>query len=93
MTKTTGVGTASTDVLTAIFRGTVSGTNLTGNASTKYNTANSQPSDMVNTFLDSPSTTSATTYTLGIKSSVNGQASTANAATTDGVITLMEIAG
>ena len=93
MTKTTGVGTASTDVLTAIFRGTVSGTNLTGNASTKYNTANSQPSDMVNTFLDSPSTTSATTYTLGIKSSVNGQASVANSASTDGVITLMEIAG
>ena len=54
---------------------------------------NSEPSDMVNTFLDSPSTTSATTYTLGFKSSVNGQTATANTATTDGTITLMEVAG
>ena len=93
MTKTTGLGTSATDTLTAIFRGTVSGTNLTGNGSTKYNHSNSEPSDMVNTYLDSPSTTSATTYTLGIKSSVNGQTATANTASTDGVITLMEIAG
>ena len=93
MTKTSGRGTSSTDTLTAIFRGTVSGTNLTGNASTKYNHSNSEPSDMVNTHLDSPNTTSATTYTLGIKPSVNGQTVYANDASTEGTITLMEIAG
>ena len=93
MTKTTARGTSSTDTLTAIYRGTVSGTNLTGNASTKYNHSNSEPSDMVNTYLDSPNTTSATTYTLGIKPSVNGQTAYANDASTEGVITLMEIAG
>ena len=93
ITKTTGRGTSSTDTLTAIFRGTVSGTNLTGNASTKYNHSNSEPSDMVNTHLDSPNTTSATTYTLGIRPSVNGQTVYANDANTEGTITLMEIAG
>ena len=93
ITKTTGRGTSATDTLTAIFRGTVSGTNLTGNASTKYNHSNSEPSDMVNTHLDSPNTTSATTYTLGIRPSVNGQTVYANDANTEGTITLMEIAG
>ena len=93
ITKVTGRGTSSTDTLTAIYRGTVSGTNLTGNASTKYNHSNSEPSDIVNTYLDSPNTTSATTYTLGIKPSVNGQTVYANDANTEGTITLMEIAG
>jgi hypothetical protein len=93
MTKTTGRGTSSTDTLTAIYRGTVSGTNLTGNASTKYNHSNSEPSDIVNTHLDSPNTTSATTYTLGIKPSVNGQTVYANDASTEGTITLMEVVG
>jgi hypothetical protein len=93
MTKTTARNTNQTDALTAIFRGTVSGINLTGNASTKYNTSSGEPSDMVNTFLDSPNTTSATTYTLGFKTSVNGQAVDVNVANTDGVITLMEVAG
>ena len=93
LTKTTAQGSSGTDCLTAIYRGTVSGTNLTGNASTKYNASNNEPSDMVNSFLDSPSTTSATTYTLGFKSSVSGQTSKANVANVDGFITLMEVAG
>ena len=93
LTKTTAEGNSSTDCLTAIFRGTVSGTNLTGNASTKYNNSNNEPSDMVNSFLDSPSTTSATTYTLGFKSSVSGQTAKGNVANVDGFITLMEVAG
>ena len=93
MSKFTGRGSASTDTLSSIYRGTVSGTNLTGNASTKFNNQTSEPSDLVNTHLDSPNTTSATTYTVGFKSSVNGQTSIANDASTEGTITLMEIAG
>jgi hypothetical protein len=92
LTKTTARSVSSSDIVTAIFRGTVSGTNLTGNASTKYNNQNSEPSDMVNMHLDSPSTTSATTYTLGFKSSVSGQTSTVNDASTEGTITLLEVA-
>ena len=93
MSKFTGRAGTATDLLSAIYRGTVSGTNLTGNASTKYNNQSSEPSDLVNTHLDSPNTTSATTYTVGFKSSVNGQTSIANDASTEGTITLMEIAG
>ena len=92
LTKTTARSVSSSDIVTAIFRGTVSGTNLTGNASTKYNHQNSEPSDMVNMHLDSPSTTSATTYTLGFKSSVSGQTSTVNDGSTEGTITLLEVA-
>ena len=91
--STTVVGTASTDTLTALFRGTVSGTNITGDASTKYNSSNSEPSMITNTYLDSPSTTSAQTYTLGIKSSVNNQSSKAQVASTRGTIILIEVAG
>ena len=93
MSKFTGRGSASTDTLSSIYRGTVSGTNLTGNASTKFNNQTSEPSDLVNTHLDSPNTTSATTYTVAFKSSVNGQTSIANDASTEGTITLMEVAG
>ncbi len=92
MSKFTGRGSAATDTLSSIYRGTVSGTNLTGNASTKFNNQTSEPSDLVNTHLDSPNTTSATTYTVAFKSSVNGQTSIANDASTEGTITLMEVA-
>ena len=61
LTKMTARGTASTDVNTKIYKGSSS---ITSKASTKYNSQASEPSDMVNTHLDSPNTTSATTYTL-----------------------------
>lgn len=84
-----------TDVLTTIFRGTTSGTNLAGSTamSTKYNNQNSEPSSVTNVYLDSPATTSLTTYTFAFRSSVSGQTSTAQAANTQGSIIVMEIAG
>jgi hypothetical protein len=78
-----------------VFRGTVSGTNL-GHSSfgfgSSYASGDLTKNNISANYLDSPSTTSATTYTVGIKSesagttiiSVNGETST---------ITLMEIAG
>ena len=74
---------------------TVSGTNL-GHSSfgfgSSYASGDLVKNNIIANYLDSPSTTSATTYTVGIKSesagttiiSVNGETST---------ITLMEIAG
>ena len=90
VTKVTANGSPSTDVNTRIYKAS---TSITGNASTKYNSSSGEPSDMVNTFLDSPNTTSATTYTLYAQSSVNGQQIKMNSGNTDGTITLMEIAG
>jgi hypothetical protein len=89
------VASISTDVNTTIFRGTVAGTNLasSGSMSYKYNNQASEPSSVTNVFLDSPSTTSATTYTFAFKSTVSGQTSTIQAAAAEGTITLMEIAG
>ena len=90
VTKVTANGSPSTDVVTRIYKNS---TAITGDASTKYNSSNGEPSDMVNTFLDSPNTTSATTYTLYAQSSVNGQQIKMNSGNTDGTITLMEIKG
>ena len=90
LTKMTARGTASTDVNTKIYKGSSS---ITSKASTKYNSQASEPSDMVNTHLDSPNTTSATTYTLYAQSSVNGQTITMKDGASEGTITLMEIAG
>ena len=90
MTKITAVGTTSTDVNTKLFRGSGS---ITTKASTKYNNQGSEPSDIVNIALDSPNTTSATTYALYGQSSVNGQAITFKVGSSEGTITLMEIAG
>ena len=87
-TKMTARGTSSTDVNTKIYKGSSA---ITAKASTKYNSQNSEPSDMVNTYLDSPNTTSATTYTLYAQSSVNGQAITMKDGATEGTITLMEV--
>ena len=90
LTKMTARGTASTDVNTKIYKNSSA---ISGMASTKYNNQASEPSDLVDTYLDSPSTTSATTYTLHAQSSVNGQTITIKAGNTRGSITLMEIAG
>ncbi len=90
LTKMTARGTTSTDVNTKIYKNSSA---IPGMASTKYNNQSSEPSDLVDTYLDSPNTTSATTYTLYAQSSVNGQAITMKAGNTRGSITVMEIAG
>jgi hypothetical protein len=90
LTKMTARGTTSTDVNTKIYKNSSA---ISGMASTKYNNQSSEPSDLVDTYLDSPNTTSATTYTLYAQSSVNGQAITMKAGNTRGSITVMEIAG
>ena len=88
--STTGIHSVAT-----VFRGTVSGTNL-GHSSfgfgSSYASGDLVKNNIIANYLDTPSATSATTYTVGIKSesagttiiSVNGETST---------ITLMEIAG
>lgn len=85
---TTGIHSVAT-----VFRGTVSGTNL-GHSSfgfgSSYASGDLTKNNISANYLDSPSTTSATTYTVGIRSdgsgttvlSVNGETST---------LTLMEI--
>jgi len=94
---TTERATVLTDILTTIFRGTVAGTNLAGaggsGMSIKYNNQASEPSSVTNVFLDSPATTSATTYTFAFRSSVSGQSSNVQDANTLGTIILMEVAG
>ena len=61
---TSGSITIANYMSTTIFRGTVAGTNLASDAFARL--YNSSASSAIN-FLDSPATTSATTYTLGVK--------------------------
>lgn len=74
-----------------IFRGTVSGTNLATNG---FNILGASSSDLEATssmsFLDSPATTSATTYTVGLRAVSGTVYWAANNATT--TIQLLEIA-
>jgi len=60
----TGSITTTNYMMNTIFRGTVAGTNLAADAFARL--YNSSASMAIN-FLDSPATTSATTYTLGVK--------------------------
>jgi hypothetical protein len=85
----------STDVDTTIFRGTVAGTNLStsGLMARKYNTQANEPSSVTNVYLDSPSTTSSQTYTLGFRSTAATYTSTVNVSSCQATIILMEIAG
>jgi hypothetical protein len=83
---------ATDEVYATVFRGTVAGTNLATTANIGFATV--YPAGVSNgsfTYLDSPNTTSAQTYTVGIRSA--GGSSTANWAYQSGttVITLMEI--
>jgi hypothetical protein len=77
-----------------VFRGTVSGTNLASSGYFVYGTATAGSSTVVTgisiNYLDSPATTSATTYTLGFKSSGVSVSSQHGSATA--TMTLMEIA-
>jgi len=88
-TYTNAAGTFGTYT---IFRGTVSGTNLATNG---FNILGATSSDLqavsAMSYLDSPATTSATTYTVGMKVAAGSQAYWA-AGNTLTAITLMEIA-
>jgi len=76
-------------IYTALFRGTVAGTNLAGNL--LYNGGNTMYTMCTYSFLDSPNTTSATAYTLGIRSNSASTAVYANADNNRSSIILMEI--
>ena len=86
------------DMQATIFRGTVSGTNLASGAAAQglfYSTATAGSSigytGAMMQFLDSPNTTSSTTYTVGFKTS--GITAVMQKGQTYGTITLMEIKG
>jgi hypothetical protein len=81
--------TVFSGIYTALFRGTVAGTNLAG--SLLYNGGNNLYTMCTYSFLDSPNTTSATAYTLGIRSNSASTAVYANADNNRSSIILMEI--
>ena len=84
-----GGGNGGGEMYTALFRGTVAGTNLSVNA--MY--ANSTPyyGTMSKIHLDSPATTSATTYTVGFRTGNPAVAATANILSIQSNLILMEI--
>jgi hypothetical protein len=74
---------------TGLFRGTVAGTFLAG--SLLYAGGNSTYMMCTYSYLDSPNTTSATAYTLGIRTNSGSTAVYANADSNRSSIVLMEI--
>jgi hypothetical protein len=86
--------TTSTTQITTLFRGTVAGTNLATGSLTSFGlipVVSAENYDIISMlFLDSPNTTSATTYTSGFR--VDGGTATINFAGTTSVMILMEIA-
>jgi hypothetical protein len=76
-----------------IFRGTTSGTDLSAGSGFSNDTSSTglQACHVGITCLDSPATTSATTYTVGMKT--GGGTCYAQIASSTSTITLMEIAG
>ena len=93
MTFPYDVSTSSIVTFTTLFRGTVAGTNLgsaDGFGETLIVGVGQSRGVMTASFLDSPATTSATTYTVGIK--VNGVTTfTAMIGGTTGTLVLQEI--
>jgi hypothetical protein len=91
-----GYGSANTNTSNyTIFRGTVAGTNLATGTNLSmaqiYSPVGDSSMPVVASFVDSPATTSATTYTFGMKS---GAGSTTTHAQKDGsqaTITLWEV--
>jgi len=80
-----------------LFRGTVSGTDL-GEANVGFfNNYNGSGNPIAGHctihYLDSPNTTSSTTYTFAVKSEGNSQQAIVNSGSARGSITLFEIAG
>ena len=84
--------TTSSGTLVTIFRGTVAGTNLFGapGSGSIYSAADAIEAPYASNFLDSPTTTSATTYTVGMKI---GSSTTATAQVNGctSTITLIEV--
>lgn len=84
--------TSSSGTLVTIFRGTVAGTNLAGATGfgSIYSASGAIEAPFAANFLDSPATTSATTYTLGMKI---GSSTTASAQVNGctSTITLIEV--
>jgi len=82
----------SQDVFATVFRGTVAGTNLYGAAGFLVNNEDSGESrgGGAGNFLDSPATTSATTYTLGFKSET-ANVSKIQVQNTTSTLVLMEV--
>ena len=84
-----------TDAQIKFYRGTVSGTGIPSSG-VLVNNFMSDNGDTVNVsyhWVDSPSTTSAQTYTVGVKSSVSGQQVKFGNTTAKDSLILMEIAG
>lgn len=75
----------------SLFRGTVAGTNLATNASGFLRVFPAVLVGLAINYLDSPSTTSAQTYTLGMKAESGGQSVTWCQADTTSTMILMEI--
>ena len=76
-----------------IFRGTVAGTNLATAAGFGliYSVANELSTVFSANFLDSPATTAATTYTVGMKVSAGTTTAYAQVGNTTSTITLIEV--
>ena len=76
-----------------IFRGTVAGTNLFTAAgfAKHYSTPNQTQISVAGNFLDSPATTSATTYTIGFKSESASTTASAQISSTSSTLTLIEV--
>ena len=82
---------ASAEILATIFRGTVAGTNLAVGANVAFSQLfPAVISSCVMNFLDSPNTTSAQTYTVGIKTA-SAIATNSWSRGFDTVITLLEV--
>jgi hypothetical protein len=85
---------ASSSAIFSIFRGTVAGTNLgSGEGFGSIYSAGGQARGIISiNYLDSPSTTSSQTYTLGFLAGAAGNTQSAQFANTRAVMILMEIA-
>ena len=87
-------GNANTGQFT-LFRGTVAGTHLGTGASTGFGIVYSLGGEVFSSFaaqfLDSPNTTSATSYTVGLKVGAATVTLSAQRNTDNGTLTLMEI--
>ena len=86
-------GNTNGAAILTIFRGTVAGTNLMGanGFATIYAGTGNTVANAASNFLDSPATTSATTYTVGIKTGSALSTATAQDGSATSTMTLIEI--
>ena len=97
VTMHTAIEATSGNAVSTVFRGGVSDTNLGGNLY-GYGYTNAKPTTLSGEELDSPNTTSAQTYTVGIRNDAGGttnicMGSGTNSNTSRSTLTLMEIKG